>query len=80
MASYSIINKTTGETKVISVSVHDILQWYKDNPEWERDWSKGCASFGEVGEWKDKLKKSHPGWNDVLKKVSTQPNSNVRPV
>ena len=25
--------------------------------------------FGEVGEWKDKLRKKNPGWNDVLGKV-----------
>jgi len=24
---------------------------------------------GEVGEWKDKLRKKAPGWNDILKKV-----------
>ncbi len=55
MAFYPIINKTTGERKTIEMSVHEITQWYKDNPEWHRDWSEGCANFGEVGEWKDKL-------------------------
>ena len=40
----------------------------------------GCAGVGEVGETYDKLKKSHPGWNDVLHKVSKMPGSNVNPV
>ncbi len=43
MAFYPIINKTTGERKTIEMSVHEITQWYKDNPEWHRDWSEGCA-------------------------------------
>ena len=28
----------------------------------------------------DKLKKTHPGWKDVLNKVNKQPGSNVKPV
>ena len=43
MAKYDVVHKETGETKVINVSVHDIQQWYQDNPEWVRDWSQGCA-------------------------------------
>lgn len=78
MAIYPIINKETGETKVIEMSVNDIMQWYKDNPEWTRDWSQGCASPGEVGEWKDKLLKSKPGWNDVLAKVGKTAGSNIK--
>ena len=33
---------------------------------------------GEVGEWKDKLRKSKPGWSDVLKKASKSPGSRVK--
>jgi hypothetical protein len=77
MAQYPIVNKLTGEKKVIEMSVHDITQWYHDNPEWKRDWSEGCASFGELGEWKDQLIKKHPGWNDVLEKASKAPKSKV---
>jgi len=29
----------------------------------------------EVGEWKDKLVKSKPGWNDVLAKASSAPGA-----
>ena len=70
MAIYPIINKETGEKKVIEMSVHDITQWYKDNPEWQRDWSEGCASPGEVGEWKDRLVNKNPGWGEILKKAN----------
>jgi hypothetical protein len=80
MAIYPIINKETGEKKVIEMSVHEITQWYKDNSEWQRDWSEGCASPGEVGEWKDKLINKNPGWNDVLHKASKAPGSRVKKI
>jgi len=36
-----------------------------------RDYSDPSTmpGVGEVGEWKDKLRKSKPGWNDILKKA-----------
>lgn len=77
MAIYPILNKDTGEKKVIEMSVNEIMDWYKLNPEWIRDWSEGCATPGEVGEWKDKLVKSKPGWNQVLEKVGKVPGSRV---
>jgi hypothetical protein len=80
LAIYPIINKETGEKKVIEISVHDIQEWYKNNLEWKRDWSEGCASAGNLGEVYDKLKKSHPGWNDVLLQASKVPGSKVKPV
>ena len=79
MAIYPIIHKETGEKKEIEMSVHDIQQWYKDNPEWKRDWSEGCASGGEVGEWADRLITKHPGWNDVLHRASKMPGAKVKP-
>jgi hypothetical protein len=80
LAIYPIIHKETGEKKVIEMSVHDITQWYTDNPEWKRDWPEGCASPGEVGEWKDKLISRNPGWNDVLHKASKAPGSTVKKI
>ena len=80
MAIYPIVNKETGEKKVVEMSVHDITQWYKDNPEWQRDWSEGCASPGEVGEWRDRLIKKNPGWNDVLAKAAKAPGSRVKTI
>ena len=45
-------------------------KWREENPDWDKDWSQGCAGVGEVGEWQEKLVKKNPGWNDVLHKVS----------
>jgi hypothetical protein len=80
MAIYPIIHVETGEKRVIEMSVHEITQWYKNNSEWRRDWSEGCASPGEVGEWKDKLISRNPGWNDVLYKASKAPGSTVKKI
>lgn len=80
MASYPIVNKETGEKQVIEMSVHDITEWYENHPEWQRDWSEGCASGVELGEWMDTLVKKKPGWNEVLDRASKVPGSRVKPV
>ena len=82
MATYPVINKSTGEQKEVKLSVHEWDQWKIDNPEWDRDWSdpSTAPACGEIGEVYYKLKKSHPGWNDVLRKASKAPGSTVRPV
>jgi len=69
MATYPVINTKTGEQKDVVLSVHDWDQWKKDNPDWTRDWSDPdtCPASGEVGEWRDKLAKTHPGWKDIMK-------------
>jgi hypothetical protein len=64
MAIYPIIHKETGETKVLEMSVHDITQWYQDNPQWSRDWSQGCATPGD----------------DVLGKAAKAPGSRVKKI
>jgi hypothetical protein len=78
LAIYPIIHKETGEKKVIEMSVHDIQEWYKNNLEWKRDWSEGCATPGEVGDWQNKLVSKHPGWNDVLGRAQKMPGSTVK--
>ena len=80
MATYPVINKSTGEQKEVSMSVHDWDQWKIDNPEWERDWSdpSTCPQPGEVGEWRNKLINRNPGWNDVLDRASKVPGSTVK--
>lgn len=80
MPTYPIINKETGETKELVMSVKEYTEWRDNNPEWDKDWSKGCASVGEVGEWRDKLVQKHPGWNDVLEKASKAPRSLVKKI
>jgi hypothetical protein len=78
MALYPIVNKNTGEKRIIFKSVDDIMEWYSENPEWIRDWSEGCASMAEIGEWKDKLIKKHPDWNEILKKTSKSAGSQTK--
>ena len=80
MPTYPVIHKNTREKKELSMTMTQYSKWREDNPEWDKDWQAGVAGVGEVGETYDKLKKSHPGWNDVLHKVSKMPRSNVRPV
>ena len=71
MATYPVVNTKTGEQKEVSMSVHDWDKWKEENPDWSRDYSdpETMPGVGEVGEWKDKLRKKVPGWNDILKKV-----------
>ena len=80
MPTYPVKNLTTGEQKEISMRMLEDDQWRKDNPDWDKDWNAGVANLGEDGEIYDKLKKTHPGWNDVLHKASKAPRSNVRPI
>jgi len=79
MATYPAVNTKTGEQKDVVMSVHDWDQWKIDNPDWERYYTPDNApGVGEVGEWKDKLRKSKPGWNDVLRKAQKAPGSGVK--
>ena len=80
MPTYPVKNLITGEQKEIRMTMSDYDQWRKDNPDWDKDWNAGVANLGEVGEIYDKLKKTHPGGNDVLHKASKAPRSNVRPI
>ena len=78
MATYPVRNKETGETKDVVMSVHAWDQWREDNPDWERYYTpENAPAIGEVGEWKDKLRKKNPGWNDVLSKAASVPGSNI---
>ena len=80
MPTYPVINKETGEKKELSMSMMKYDEWKKENPDWDKDWSAGVAGVGEVGEWSDTLKRTHPGWNDVLHKASQATGSKVRPI
>jgi len=82
MATYPVVNQKTGEQKEVVMSVHDWSQWSEDNPDWSRDYSDPSTmpGVGEVGEWKDKLRKSKPGWNEVLDRAGRMPGANVKKV
>ena len=76
MPTYPVKNNKTGEEKELSMSMKAYDTWRKENPDWDKDWSKGCASAGEVGDWRNK---TDGGWNEVLHKESQQPGANVKP-
>ena len=76
MPTYPVKNSKTGEEKELSMSMKAYAEWREENPDWDKDWSKGCASAGEVGDWRNK---TDGGWNEVLHKVSQQPGANVKP-
>ena len=76
MPTYPVKNKETGETKVLNLTMKAYTEWREENPDWDRDWSEGCASMGEVGDWR---MKTDGGLNEVLHKVSKQPGANVKP-
>ena len=69
MATYPIINKVTGEQKEVIMSVTEWDQWKIDNPDWNRDWSDPSTlpGSGDIGDWRDKMSKTHPGWADIMK-------------
>ena len=68
MATYPVVNTKTGDRKEVVMSVNDWDQWCADNPDWSRDYSDPSTmpGVGEVGEWKNKLIRRKPGWNEVL--------------
>ena len=79
MATYPVKNKETGEMKDVVMSIHEWDQWKEDNPDWERYFTPDNApGVGEVGEWKDKLRKKAPGWNDVLGRAQKMPGSKIQ--
>ena len=77
MPTYPLKHKETGETQELIMSMKEYDQWRKDNPDWDKDWSKGVAGVGEVGDWQNKLVAKNPGWNEVLDRASRMPGAAV---
>ena len=69
MPTYPVKNLKTGEEKELYMTMKEYDEWKDANPDWDKDWAKGCASAGEVGDWRDKMSKTHPGWKDVMGQV-----------
>ena len=67
MPTYPVKNLKTEEKKELSMTMKEYEQWRKHNPDWDKDWQAGVASAGEVGEWRDKMASTHPGWADIMK-------------
>ena len=80
MPTYPVIHKETGEKQELSMSMMKYDEWRKENPDWDKDWSEGCAGVGEVGDWQNKLIQRNPGWNDVLRKAGKAPGAVVKPI
>ena len=80
MPTYPVIHKETGEQKELSMTMTAYGESREENPDSDKDWNAGVASVGEIREVYDKLKKHHPGWNDVLHKASKAPGSRVKPL
>ena len=76
MPTYPVINLKTKETKELSMSIKAYDEWKKENPDWDKDWSQGCASTQEMFRWTGEAASS--GWNEVLDRASKQPGANVR--
>ena len=77
MPTYPIKNNQTGEEKELIMSMKEYDQRRKDNPEWDKDWSKG--SGGVVSAVGDVYSRTDGGWNEVLSRVSEMPGSKVKP-
>tara|TARA_B100001094_G_C17528470_1_gene483465 strand:+ start:95 stop:400 length:306 start_codon:yes stop_codon:yes gene_type:complete len=45
MPLYPVVNLKTGEQKDIHMSVANYEQWRTENPDWDKDWSQGCAGL-----------------------------------
>ena len=82
MATYPVVNTKTGDRKEVVMSVNDWDQWCADNPDWSRDYSDPSTmpGVGEVGEWKNKLIRRKPGWNEVLEKVQSMPGAHKQKI
>ena len=76
MPTYPVKNTKTGEEKELSMTMKEYSDWRDANPDWDKDWSKGCAGAGEVGDWRNKF---DGGWNELLDRVGTKsPRSNIK--
>ena len=40
-------------------------------------YASGCAGIGEVGDWRNKMNKTHPGWSEHMNKMAKMPYSQV---
>ena len=40
MPTYPLKNLKTGETKTLNMTMQSYDDWRKENPDWDKDWSK----------------------------------------
>ena len=51
MPTYPVKNLKTGEEKELSMTMKQYGEWKEENPDWDKDWSKGCATSQEMFRW-----------------------------
>jgi len=49
MPLYPVVNLKTGEKKDIHMPVAKYEVWREENPDWDKDWSQGCAGLRSLG-------------------------------
>ena len=77
MPTYPVKHMQTGETKEFHRTVREYDEWRRTNPDWDKDWSAGVVGVGEVGDWKNKMSKTHPGWNEIMNRASKRRGSTI---
>ena len=75
MPTYPFINMKTKETKTLPMTNKKYEKWKEENPDWDKDWSKGCAGQSTEFRWTGEARSS--GWNEVLDRASKQPGSTI---
>ena len=72
MPTYPVINKETNKkTLTSSYDNQKIRRMEEENPDWDKDWSQGCAGQSTEFRWTGEARSS--GWNEVLDRASKQP-------
>ena len=72
MPTYPVKNSKTGEQKELMMSMKDYDAWREENPDWDKDWSKGVAgtTYGKP--------KQSDGFKEVMSKVqAAHPKANL---
>ena len=47
MPTYPVKNLKTGETQTLYMTMKAYSEWKEQNPDWDKDWSQGCAGAQE---------------------------------
>ena len=72
MPTYPVINKKTGETQTLHLTMKEYCDWKDENPDWDKDWSQGVAgtTYGKP--------KQSDGFKEVMSKVQkAHPRANL---
>lgn len=71
MPTYPVKNLKTGEQKELTMTCNEYMAWKEENPDWDKDWSKGIGGVtygqpkadGGFKEVMSKVQKAHPRAN-----------------